>query len=274
MDELTKEKLIQTPKKKHRWIFIVYSVLCILSIINCVVYVSPKSIELCLTLCIYLVLFLICQAAKISKGVFIAIGIVIYIVVISFFLRMFVYTSVTYRHPWQYERVLSPYRQYERNVSYFPETIPDCATDISLRVNSGIWKDSGFVTLSFTADDAYIQECKEKHIPWFFEYNGYNSEGLPDYALSDIKEVACADLYPIFDEQYKQHFTPDYMKVFSVSKEEAVEQAMGWVLPRGVRLTEEELRSAKQYHICEAQGQGFIIVEDTNRIIFYKDNEH
>lgn len=219
MDELTKEKLIQTPKKKHRWIFIVYSVLCILSIINCVIYVSPKSIELCLTLCIYLVLFLICQAAKISKGVFIAIGIVIYIVVISFFLRMFVYTSVTYRHPWQYERVLLPYRQHERTVSYFPESIPD-------------------------------------------------------YALSDIREAACVDLYPIYEEKYNQHFTPDYMKVFSVSKEEAVEQAMGWVLPRGVHLTEEELRSATQYHICEAQGQGFIIVEDTNRIIFYKDNEH
>ena len=273
MDELTKEEIIQTSKKKHRWIFIVYSVLCILSMVNCSIYVSPKSVYWCLILCIYWVLFLICRAAKISTSVFIAIGFVIYIFVICLFLKIFVYTSVIYRHPWQYERVMAPYRQYEKNVSYFPDTIPDCATDISLRVNSGIWKDSGFITLSFIADDAYIQECKEKHIPLFYEYNGFNPEGLTDYVIEDWKKSLCRELYPIYVEQYEQYFTPDYMKVFSVSKEDAVKQAMGWILPRGVQLTEEELSSAKEYVISNS-GLGFIIIEDTNRIIFYKDNEH
>lgn len=273
MDGLTKEELMQTPKKKHRWIFIIYSVLCTLSVVNCAVYVSPKSVYWCLILCIYWVLFHICRAAKISTSVFIAIGIVIYIFIICFFLKIFVYTSVTYRHPWQYEKEMAPYRQYEQYVSYFPETIPDCATDVSFRVHSGIWKDSGFITLSFTADDAYIQECKENHIPLFLEYNGYNSEGLPDYVIEDWKNSLCIDLYPIYEENYNQYFTPDFMKAFSVSKEEAVEQAMGWILPRGVRLTEEELHSAKKYMIDDLH-QGFIIAEDTNRIIFYKDNEH
>ena len=272
MDELTKAELKQTPKKKHRWIFTIYSVLCILSIINCVIYVSPNSVYLCLTLCIYWVLFRICRAAKISRSVFFAVGLVL-LLFISFYLKIAVYTSVTYRHPWQYERVMAPYRQYERTVSYFPESIPDCATDISLRVNSGIWKDSGFITLSFNADDAYIQECKEKHIPWVLEYNGFNSEGIPDYVVEDWKKSLCIDLYPIYEENYNQYFTPDFMKAFSMSKEDAVERTMEWILPRGVRLTEEELHSAKKYMIDDLH-QGFIIVEDTNRIIFYKDNEH
>lgn len=272
MDERTKEELIQTPKKKQSRIFIVYSVLCILSVVNCAVYVSPKSVYLCLILCIYWVLFLIYRRTRVSLGASFAVGIVL-LLFISFYLKIAIYTSVTYRHPWQYERVMAPYRQYEQNVSYFPETIPDCATDVSFRVHSGIWKDSGFITLSFTADDAYIQECKENHIPLFFEYNGYNSDGLPDYVMEDWKKSLCIDLYPIYEENYKQHFTPDYMKVFSVSKEEAVEQTMEWILPRGVHLTEEELHSAKKYMIDDLH-QGFIIVEDTNRIIFYKDNEH
>lgn len=269
MEELTKEELIQTPKKKHRWIFMVYSVLCILSIINCVIYVSPKSVYLCLMLCIYWVLFLIYRKTRLTLGVFFAIGIALYLF-LGFYLNIIIYDSVTYRHPWQYEKEMATYRQYERNVSYFPETIPDCATDVSLQIYVGVWQAKSYITLSFIADDAYIQECKEKHMPLFFEYNGYNSEGLPDYAFEDWKKSLCIDLYPIYEEEYNRHFTPDFMEAFSVSKEEAVEQAMSWILPRGVRLTEEELCSAKEYMIGTS-GQGFIIVEDTNRIIFYRD---
>ena len=54
-----------------------------------------------------------------------------------------------------------------------------------------------------------------------------------------------------------------------ISREEALEPVMKLYFPRGVCLTEEELRSAKIY--CINLRQGFIIVEDTNRIIFYRD---
>lgn len=43
MEELTKEELIQTPKKKHRWIFMVYSVLCILFTVNCFLFITPPT---------------------------------------------------------------------------------------------------------------------------------------------------------------------------------------------------------------------------------------
>lgn len=273
MEELTKEELIQTPKKKHRWIFIVYSVLCILSIINCVIYVSPNSVYLCLTLCIYWVLFLLFRALRIPLAVFFIVGIVLYLF-ISFYLGIIVYVGVTYRHPWQYEKEMATYRQYEQYVSYFPETIPDCATDVSLQIFTGMWQAKSYINLSFTADDAYLQECKEKHMEWFYEYEDIDPKGLPDYALSDWMEVACVDLYPPYEKELNRLYTTGAMQVLSISEEEAHNQIIQWLLPHNVRLTKEELRSARQYHICESQGQGFIIVEDTNRIIFYKDNEH
>ena len=42
-------------------------------------------------------------------------------------------------------------------------------------------------------------------MPLFFEYNGYNSEGLPDYAFEDWKKSLCIDLYPIYEENYKKN---------------------------------------------------------------------
>ena len=129
MDALTKEETKQTSKKKHSRIFTIYSALYILSIVNCVVYVSAKSVHLCITLCLYWVLFLIYRKSWLTRVSSLGIGILIF--VICFFLGMYLDSNVTYRHPWQYERAMAPFRQdYEKNVAYFPETIPDCATNI------------------------------------------------------------------------------------------------------------------------------------------------
>ena len=57
MEELTKEELIQTPKKKHRWIFMVYSVLCILFTVNCFLFITPLRLYLWLMLIIYWIIW-------------------------------------------------------------------------------------------------------------------------------------------------------------------------------------------------------------------------
>lgn len=273
MEERTKEELTQTPKKKHRWLFIVYSVLCILSIINCVIYVSPKSVHLCLTLWVYWGLWIIYQKTKLSLIAFVVAGLAIYLFAVNFYFTIFC-SFITYRHPWQYEKEMANYRQYERYVSYFPETIPDCATDVSLRIFIGAWQAKSYINLSFIADDAYIQKCKEKHMEWYMEYENIEPEADESDWESTFSEIACVDLYDVFNKYLNQHYTPEAMRVLSISEEDALNRVMQWLLPHNIHLTEEELRSAKQYHICEDNGQGFIIVEDTNRIIFYKDNEH
>ena len=266
MDELTKEELIKTPKKKHRWMFIVYSVLCILSMVNCAIYVSGKSVHLCITLCLYWVLFLIYRKSWLTRVSSLGIGIVIF--VICFFLGMYLDSNVTYRHPWQYERAMAPFRQdYEKNVAYFPETIPDCASNVRFRVCTPSDIDERFVTLSFTADDAYLQECKEKFLLLYFEFKDYNIENAPAYAVKEWKEYRYdVDLYSLFETYYRIY---TYKSTIKISHEEAFEPVMECFFPKGICITKEELHSAKIYYT--SLRQGFIIVEDTNRIIFFRN---
>lgn len=253
MDVLTVEESQQTPKKKRSRIFTIYSVLCILSIVNCIIYVSSISVSLCFTFCIYWILFHIYRESWLTRGSFIALG--IFNVVFCFFINVYTNTNVIYRHPWQYERAMN---QLSKNsISHFPETIPDCATNVSFRMRyPANWSGQNFITLSFIADDVYIQECKEKHLLTYFDYNGYNVEDAPDDAINEWKKWYWIDLYPFFEKQYNNSYIPLY-----------IENEIEYILSGRICLTEEELRSARQYYILS--NHGFIIVEDTNRIIFY-----
>lgn len=263
MEELTKEELIQTPKKKHRWIFMVYSVLCILFTVNCFLFITPLRLYLWLMLIIYWIIWIVYKKTRILQVTCVSAGVII--TLLSGFLYVYLNIYFSYRHPWQYEKDMAPYSQSFRHVSYFPETIPECASKVAFS------KGYGYIILSFIADDTYIQACKDKHTDWLYEYNDIHPESWPEDFLSEFTQNACVDLYPLYEEELNRRFTPDAMKALSISDKEARKTVKQWLLPDNVHLTDKELSSAKQYHICKDHGQGFIIVEDTNRIIFYRD---
>lgn len=269
MDEQTDEELKQTVSKKKLWFLSLYTICCIVSLLCSIIYINPDLICITLILCIG---WFIVKNQHLHAFVRIMLMAVVFVVIYAFtFLPL--YILLDYRHPWQYEMEMKPYRESPGNVFYFPETIPDCATDIKFELRPTVMQAKGYITLSFIADDAYIRECKEKYIDWFTEYGEYIPEpGIP-LTESVFYQNSQVNLYSIFEETYNQYYTPELKEAFSISEKEATETVLQWILPQNVHLTDAELRSATQYHICDHLGQGFIVLEDTNRIIFYKDYE-
>jgi len=260
--------------KRARIIFLFFSILTTLSVIYCVLH--PRGRYIFITL-----LFVLCWIISLcnmrsKKGPSfpailypVIIGTILFLGYLTPIVFFFEYFFAT-RWPWEYEQEIAPYREIENNIPYFPDKLPENASDVKFVIVPTYMQAKGYLTLSFVADDAYIQQCINNHRTQFETFN--NLQGLYDSDRDELYKSACVDLYSVFTEGYYDETFQEYCKTFSVSELEASEQILD--LPQGINLTLEELETATQYHVDLFNGQhGFIIVKSTNRIIFYRDYE-
>lgn len=260
--------------KRARIIFVCLSIITTLLIINYILHPRGRYIYITLPFLLCWIISLCNIRAK--KGPSFPnflypflIGIILFFGYLTPTVFFFEYFLTSY-WPWEYKNEIAPYREMYYTASYFPETLPECATDVKFVIKPSYWQGKGYVTLSFIADDAYIQECINGHIQQFLEFNEFQE--VEDVMIDGSFPNLSVDLYSFFMKQYNDESYQEFCNAFSISKEEAAEQLLD--LPQGVELTMEELETATQYHIDWNKGQhGFIIMKATNRIIFYLDYE-
>ncbi len=103
----------------------------------------------------------------------------------------------------------------------------------------------------------------------------YEDVLIPANDTMDPYIIVREEIYPEFSKQYSVYEEHEsfYRNVQNCSPEGYARRIMENLLPQKVTLSLAEIETATQYHIRNAGRWGYIIVESTNRIIFYCDYE-
>lgn len=236
--------------RKANRIFGFFSILCVCAVIFCFVFRHGSFIFLT-------ALFFICWVVSLGikkneakvfipfyaylLGVIIAFGMAWIMLIIPIMEMTFC------RHSrWEYALEIDYYKSKDYKLSYFPETLPKGARNVEWIVIPAFWQAKGNLVLGFDAGEEYIQQYIREH----------NAQVI--------------DLYAEFDKEYSDE---EYRRFCEALDMDAFKMISNRLLPPYVELSLEEMKSAVEYRLDENGGRGFIVVEESNRIIFFRDYE-
>lgn len=241
-----KEERIQKADK----IFKFLSLLSIAAIVFCLLF--PHGTFIFLTV-LFILCWLVSLGVKLTKGA-VSLPFLIYpAAVVCLFGMAWVFMIIPImevifcRHrPWEYAMEINFYKAMDTELSYFPQKLPWSARNVEWIVVPTVWQAKGCLVLAFDTNERYIQQCIER----------YNTQKVDIYA--EFSKKYC-------DEDYR-HFC-DALDI------DAFDMSINPLLPQYVELSLEEVETAVDYQIDRYGSQGFIVVEESNRIIFYRDYE-
>lgn len=239
----------QRMRKANR-IFRFFSILCVGAVLFCFVFRHGSFIFLT-------ALFFICWVVSLGikkneakvfipfyaylLGVIIAFGMAWIMLIIPIMEMTFC------RHSrWEYALEIDYYKSKDYKLSYFLETLPKGARNVEWIVIPAFWQAKGNLVLGFDAGEEYIQQYIREH----------NAQVI--------------DLYAEFDKEYSDE---EYRRFCEALDMDAFKMISNRLLPPYVELSLEEMKSAVEYRLDENGGRGFIVVEESNRIIFFRDYE-
>lgn len=265
MEASTEEKVT----RKTNLIFIFFSIMCIAAIGFCLLF--PRGTYICITI-ILVICWLIALGARQSKGKFNPPVVIYPILMFVLFAFMYLFLIISLsevifceRRPWEYEWEIRQLKKDNDNLFYFPDELPEDARNVKWVVVPSVWQAKGCLMLSFVADDAYLEKYRLE----------YEDIIIPATETMDAYMIVREELYPKFSEEFAKYEENQsfYENVLEYSPEDYAHMIMNNMLPQEVSISSEEIQTATQYHIRNTGRWGYIIVESTNRIIFYCDYE-
>ena len=241
-----KEERIQKADK----IFKFLSLLSIAAIVFCLLF--PHGTFIFLTV-LFILCWLVSLGVKMTKGM-VSLPPIIYPTVVvclfgmAWFLMIIPIMEIIFckHRPWEYVMELNYYKTMDKELSYFPQELPEGARNVEWIVVPTVWQAKGCLVLAFDADEDYIQQCINK------------------YSTNKV------DIYAEFSKEY---YDEEYRSFCDALDIDAFDMTLNPLLPQHVELSLEEVETATDYQLDNYGERGFIVLEESNRIIFYRDYE-
>lgn len=239
----------QRMRKANR-IFRFFSILCVGAVLFCFVFRHGSFIFLT---ALFFICWLVSLGIKKNEAkVFIPLSVyflgIIIIFCMAWVMLIIPIMEVLFcKHSrWEYPLEIAYYKCKYEEISYFPQTLPIGARNVEWIVIPSMWQEKGNLVLGFDADEEYIQQCIREH------------------------NANVIKLYEEFDKEYSNE---EYRRFCEALDLDAFKMISNRLLPPYVELSLEEMETAVGYQLDKYGSQGFIVVKDSNRIIFYRDRE-
>ena len=264
---------IDKRNKTNYIVFLIFSVICVCAIVFCLI--RPRGRYICLTL-----IFIFCWAISFipvrpffkrkntdkstntKRQTFPIIaylpifGVLYFICFLNLFPIAYLFEIFfCTRWPWEYPGEIYQLREeigyngqtvYPDGLYLFPEELPENAKNVEWKYLTGYMQDKGYRSLSFVADEDYIQ---------------------------NYMRIQTENFYERVDEYFGGSLTEEFRQDSRLMPQNYNFELDRWPSPAPSELsfTQEELAHAVQYDFgfFDYYEYGVIIVENTNRIVIY-----